>query len=187
MSTPLNTIFTWFETGDIPTQEQFQQTFSSFYHKDNLIPVAQIEGITELVEGFASAEALENHVEDTEAHHLFLAKIDASNLSDLNVESWQGILDLMILSEFVENGKIKLSKIEPFSIGGTHKETITDLTVGEKTITHNLKTEDVQVQFRDIVTKQEIKVKNFTDGINKLVVSNTIAFENSVRVLIKAN
>ena len=41
----LATIFSWFETGDFPTEQQFQDTFSSFFHKSEKIPATQIEGL----------------------------------------------------------------------------------------------------------------------------------------------
>ena len=41
----LATIFSWFETGDFPTEQQFRETFSSFFHKSEKIPATQIEGL----------------------------------------------------------------------------------------------------------------------------------------------
>ena len=35
MKTPLEIIKTWFETGDSPTEQQFNDAFDSFHHKDN--------------------------------------------------------------------------------------------------------------------------------------------------------
>ena len=35
MKKPLHIIKTWFETGDVPTQQQFYDAFDSFHHKDN--------------------------------------------------------------------------------------------------------------------------------------------------------
>jgi hypothetical protein len=35
MRKPLHIIKTWFETGDIPTESQFRDTWDSFHHKDN--------------------------------------------------------------------------------------------------------------------------------------------------------
>ena len=37
-------IFSWFKTGDFPTEQQFKDTFSSFFHKSEKIPATQIEG-----------------------------------------------------------------------------------------------------------------------------------------------
>ena len=41
----LTTIKNWFKTGLKPTQEQFWATWDSFFHKDDKIPIAQIDGI----------------------------------------------------------------------------------------------------------------------------------------------
>lgn len=37
MATPINTILSWFETGDTPTQSQFAQAWTSFWHKDEVL------------------------------------------------------------------------------------------------------------------------------------------------------
>jgi len=37
-------IFSWFETGDYPTEQQFQETFKSFFHRSEKIPATAIEG-----------------------------------------------------------------------------------------------------------------------------------------------
>ena len=50
----LNTIFSWFETGDIPTEQQFRDTFSSFWHKSEKIPETQIEGGYNTATSFAN-------------------------------------------------------------------------------------------------------------------------------------
>lgn len=92
--TPLNTIFTWFETGDFPTQEQFQATFSSFFHKESLIPVASIQGLTQLFQNTASAESVSNHILDSNAHVGFLAKLDSTNLTATNVAEWKSKLGI---------------------------------------------------------------------------------------------
>ena len=42
-------IFSWFETGDFPTQQEFRDTFSSFWHKSEKIPGTQIEGSNSLM------------------------------------------------------------------------------------------------------------------------------------------
>lgn len=92
--TPLNTIFTWFETGDFPTQEQFQATFSSFFHKESLIPVASIQGLTQLFQNTASAESVSNHILDSNPHVGFLAKLDSTNLTATNVAEWKSKLGI---------------------------------------------------------------------------------------------
>ena len=92
--TPLNTIFSWFETGDYPTQEQFQASWSSFYHKSELIPVGKIDGLAELFSNTLNQQVFYSHVEDPNAHSTFLAKLDASNLSSDNVDAWKTALNV---------------------------------------------------------------------------------------------
>lgn len=89
MSTPLHTIFSWFETGDFPTETQFKDTFLSFYHKDDLIPVKSIEGFEEIFQLFASAEAFQKHLTDPAAHSEYLALLNAGNLTPAHVDSWK--------------------------------------------------------------------------------------------------
>lgn len=41
----LNTIKSWFRTAFKPTQAQFWDTWDSFFHKDDKIPIGSIEGL----------------------------------------------------------------------------------------------------------------------------------------------
>ncbi|MDV7698717.1 hypothetical protein N6B72_17465 [Chryseobacterium soli] len=94
MSTPLHTIFSWFETGDFPTETQFKETFSSFHHKDSLIPMESIEGFEEIFQLFASAEAFQAHLTDSRAHSGYLALLNASNLTTTHVNDWKSKLGI---------------------------------------------------------------------------------------------
>lgn len=42
---PRATLKTWFETADKPTQQQFWDWLDSYFHKDDLIPAASIDGL----------------------------------------------------------------------------------------------------------------------------------------------
>jgi len=42
MATNISTILNWFRTGKTPTQQQFWDSWQSFWHKDEIIPYAQI-------------------------------------------------------------------------------------------------------------------------------------------------
>lgn len=44
----LTIIKSWFQTGFKPTQTQFSDTYDSFWHKDEQIPIAKIEGINDI-------------------------------------------------------------------------------------------------------------------------------------------
>ncbi|UTX50089.1 hypothetical protein [Chryseobacterium sp. MA9] len=94
MSTPLHTIFSWFETGDFPTETQFKETFLSFYHKDDIIPMESIEGLEEIFQLFVSAEAFQEHLKDPKAHSEYLALLNAGNLTSAHVDSWKSKLGI---------------------------------------------------------------------------------------------
>lgn len=49
----------------------------------------RIEGLQQEFEKFTTAEAINNHIDDAEAHIEHLAKIDASNLEPGNVTEWR--------------------------------------------------------------------------------------------------
>lgn len=46
----INTIKNWFRTGSKPTQAQFWDWLDSFFHKDDNIPSAQVEGLQTLLD-----------------------------------------------------------------------------------------------------------------------------------------
>ncbi len=89
MAVPLTTIFSWFEKGDTPTQSQFQDTFSSFRHVQEKIRMEEVKGLNEALQDILSSEALAEHLNDENAHHAVLAKLNASNLSPGDVEKWK--------------------------------------------------------------------------------------------------
>ncbi|MBF4484375.1 hypothetical protein [Flavobacterium sp. CSZ] len=64
----LNTIKQWFKTGLKPSQQQFWDTWDSFRHKFEKVPVKDIEGIDELLLSKADKVVLDNHLADKIAH-----------------------------------------------------------------------------------------------------------------------
>lgn len=82
-------IYSWFQTGDIPTQEQFQQTFSSFRHKEDKIAIQEINGLETALNNKLSTQ----HINDENAHNTVLSQKDASNLTDDDVAKWKEKLD----------------------------------------------------------------------------------------------
>lgn len=64
----LNTIKQWFKTGLKPSQQQFWDTWDSFRHKFEKIPVKDIEEIDELLSSKADKTILDNHIADKNAH-----------------------------------------------------------------------------------------------------------------------
>ncbi|KPE53042.1 hypothetical protein [Chryseobacterium indologenes] len=94
MKIPLNQIFSYFETGDFPTQEQFQSAWSSFWHKDDSIPADKITNLTNTLQNKVDKSVYELHLSDPEAHAAVLAKKNAANLSDADKEAWKAALNV---------------------------------------------------------------------------------------------
>lgn len=105
MNTPLNTILSWFETGDFPTEAQFKATFLSFYHKDDIIPIKNIEGFEDLSHLFASAEDFKKHLKDPTAHSGYLALLNASNLTATHVDNWKSKLGISNVATIDSSGQ----------------------------------------------------------------------------------
>jgi len=70
----LNIIKNWFRTGYKPTQQQFWDTWDSFWHKDEKIPIANIEDLNDRFDEKADAEALTNHLNNESAHSALFSK-----------------------------------------------------------------------------------------------------------------
>lgn len=86
----LNTIKSWFKSGLKPTQTQFWETWDSFWHKEDRIPVSQIDGVDDLLNQKANGAVLNDHLNSTSAHterfsaiiDLIENKADTSSLND---------------------------------------------------------------------------------------------------------
>ncbi|WP_343707729.1 hypothetical protein [Flavobacterium sp.] len=64
----LNTIKNWFKTTLKPSQQQFWDTWDSFRHKLDKVPVKEVEGIDELLNAKADKSVLNAHITDVNAH-----------------------------------------------------------------------------------------------------------------------
>lgn len=72
--TAINTLKKWFSNFKKPNQEQFWEWIDSFWHKSEQIPMSSIDGLDRIIEGTASAQQLQNHINDTHAHKEVLDK-----------------------------------------------------------------------------------------------------------------
>ena len=94
MATPINTILSWFETGDFPTQEQFEASWTSFYHKDESIPMDKVENLNGKLLEKVDKSVYNAHLTNENAHITTLAKLDASNLNANNIQAWKTVLSV---------------------------------------------------------------------------------------------
>jgi hypothetical protein len=102
-------IFGWFETGDIPTQDQFRATFSSFRHKENKIPFNEVEGLATAFQNTVTDSGFTAFKDDVNGKIIQLAKKDGSNLLPVDVISWKdalGIASIAVVDSLDENGAV---------------------------------------------------------------------------------
>lgn len=78
--TDKNTIYSWFQTDDFPTEAQFRATWDSFWHKSESIPMSQITGLNQLFQQTATVAQLNNK-----------ANVDGSNI---DVSAYQEKLNI---------------------------------------------------------------------------------------------
>ena len=57
MKVSLSQIKSWFKKGMYPTESQFANTFDSFWHKDDTLPLSAIQNLMQILNGKADAEA----------------------------------------------------------------------------------------------------------------------------------
>ena len=77
MITPISTLRRWFSNFKKPTQEQFWAWLDSYWHKSERIPMDTIDGLNAALERTLSADQLQNHLTDSQAHSgLFDRKVD---------------------------------------------------------------------------------------------------------------
>jgi len=75
----LNTIKSWFQTGLKPSQKQFWETWDSFRHKFEKVPVTDIEGLESVLDSKVDKSQLNAHENDQNGHaELFAVKEDKS-------------------------------------------------------------------------------------------------------------
>ncbi|WP_326984337.1 hypothetical protein VUJ46_07335 [Chryseobacterium sp. MYb264] len=102
----LSTIFSWFERGDMPTESQFQQTFSSFRLVEEKLKIDEVEGLREALEEVPSDTNFLHHLQDENAHNAVLAGLNASNLTTANVNEWREKLKINLSATIDGLGEI---------------------------------------------------------------------------------
>lgn len=105
MAVSLATILSWFEKGDFPTEYQFKQTFSSFRHADERIRMDEVTGLQEAVQNIVSSADFNTHLEDGNAHHSVLAKLNASNLTAADIKNWKDKLQINLAATIDGDGE----------------------------------------------------------------------------------
>ena len=98
--TPKKTLKKWFSNFMKPAQEHFAAWIDSYWHKDEQIPMKNIEGLSRAIENTASAGQLLNHLDDTNAHHALFEELKRQiqaiqtilQVDDVNLDTLQEIV-----------------------------------------------------------------------------------------------
>lgn len=91
--TDLETILSWFQTGNMPKEKEFQETFSSFRLKNTKIPIAEVDKLESLLNDKINVG---DYIKDGKIR---ADKIEALGLTELIESSEKDIY------EFVENSE----------------------------------------------------------------------------------
>lgn len=176
----LATIFSWFETGDIPTQDQFRQTFSSFRHKEESVSITDVSGLNSALNNKLGT----NHATDVNAHNTVLAKLDASNLNYDNVQAWRtalGVVDFLPIPEnvgLVDDGisPAVFNKIQVTQLVEALQQSIEDIDA-------NLISEDSSIFIENDTNNIESNVSFFTDEFENLTSDTVVLAFDAIQVL----
>lgn len=101
MATPITTILQWWKRYAKPTAEQIAETFRSFRHKDDKVPIADVDGFDDVLLLKADKEAFDIHKNDTEKH-----------ITSQEREDWNSKLNSDDFDVHVDNSNIHVTPTE---------------------------------------------------------------------------
>ena len=100
MITQKKTLKKWFSNFMKPAQEHFSAWIDSYWHKNEQIPMSNIEGLSKAIENTASAGQMLNHINDTNAHRNLFDELKSQiqaiqtilQVDDVNLDTLQEIV-----------------------------------------------------------------------------------------------
>ena len=83
--TDKNTIYSWFQTDDFPTEAQFRATWDSFWHKSESIPMSQIQGLSQAFVNTATTSQVNAKANKDASNIEVEAFLDALALNQIDI------------------------------------------------------------------------------------------------------
>ncbi len=80
-------IKSYFETGDKPKQQEYWDTWDSYWHKDELLPQDRIEQLQETLSEKVDNTTFEEHVSETAIHGTVVRTVDLGFLEENGLAS----------------------------------------------------------------------------------------------------
>lgn len=115
----LSIIKNWFKTGLKPTQAQFWDTWDSFRHKQEAVPMTDVQGLDTALQYKADKSALDTHTTNDAAHPniQIMAKIYPPNTLQIFKRSGNENVKQLEVNDFVK-GIVEGVFIEGIYTGG---------------------------------------------------------------------
>ena len=124
----LSTIKGWFKKGMYPTESQFSQTWDSFWHKDEQIPLSFIAELTEKLNQKANSALLDTKADKEHLHEDYLTKEDIVDKQDVRDDNLQTNSKIITSAINELNSKLGVSIKRSYTLDfGTVTELVQDV------------------------------------------------------------
>ena len=190
MKVSLSQIKSWFKKGMYPTESQFANTFDSFWHKDDTLPLSAIQNLMQILNDKASVQLVSGKQDKTDttlqtADKTVVGAINEVNTKTSNIEREIGNEDL--LSDHAQSIKGAIAEINTWRGNASQDiehlvgdmpfkqdKTDTTLQTADKTVVGainevNTKTSNIEREVGDMPFKQD-KTDNSLKTICKTIV-----------------
>lgn len=134
----LATIFSYFETGDVPTQVQYEDAWFSMRHKDDAVPMAEVTGLADAVSGVSVTKTNGQTISVPSKQHIAEMWVKSAAAGDITIESGSGLGNVVPPTTFTA-GQIMFFRPDFFNdtVGAL---TLTVTSPGSVTIVYTKKT-----------------------------------------------
>lgn len=132
------TIFGYFETGDVPTQVQYEDSWFSMRHKDDAVPMAEVTGLADAVTGLSTTKTNGQTISVPSKQHIAEMWVKSAAAGDVKIESAPGLENVVPLTTFTA-GQIMFFRPDFFNeTAGSLTLTVTS--PGSVTIVYTVRT-----------------------------------------------
>lgn len=96
----LATIFTYFETGDVPTQVQYEDAWFSMRHKDDAVAISEVTDLANAITGIAATKTNGQTISIPAGGYIDKIFVKSVTAGDVKIESGSGLENVVPLSTF---------------------------------------------------------------------------------------
>jgi hypothetical protein len=96
----LATIFTYFETGDVPTQVQYEDAWFSMRHKDDPVLISEVTDLANVITGIAATKTNGQTISIPAGGYVDKIFVKSASAGDVKIESGSGLENVVPLTTF---------------------------------------------------------------------------------------